>query len=522
MKTFLKILGVVIIILIGVVIYLVINANSIADEKLKKAFANLPEHITITYDDLEFNLLDGDLKFNNSKVRFNKEGTDSIRSFIEISDISILDIDYSEYLFNDQLIIESLILNNPVINHQIGESPAKNNKTDTIGNSSSDSKIPLHIGSLIIKNGSVNVRSKKLDTLVFKTNNSNITIQDVEINNTVTDLLPFTYSNYSGSTENLFVKLGDFEIATINKMGFEDYNVFMEDANIKTKYSKTELSRIITKERDWYDIHIDSIQLKQVRLERFNDTIRKFNSDHLKFCNPEVTIYRNKLERDQYKTKHYYSYGLRHLPFRMDIDSLDISNGTVIYQEKVHVGKQAGEIRFPEFYANVSNLANTNDEETKIYVTSKFMKNTPIEAQWYFKVSDTMETFTFEGDVGRFPTNNINQFSENNTFVRMEGTLNRTYFTIHGNRYQNTIRLKVNYDDFRISILDKEKGKKKKILSALANIFIKKDSDGAWKDYRIGEATQQRIYHKSFYGNLWKILGDGLEHAMTTVKKESD
>ena len=523
MKTFLKILGVVILLIMVVLVYLVINSNSIADKKLQEALKTLPEHIKVTYDDLEFNLLDGDLKFKNSKVRFNKEGTDSIQSIIEISDISIMDIDYSEYLFNDKIIIESLVLNEPIINHQIGNSNNESGPSETSNDSlNSDSKIPLHIGSLIIKNGQVEVTSKKMDTLVFRTENSNINIQDVEINNKVTDLLPFTYTKYSGSTEDLFVKLGDFEFATISSMDFADYNVSMVDASIKTKYSKTELSKVITRERDWYDIHIDSIQLQQVTLARYNDTIRQFKSSLLKFCKPNVTIYRNKLERDQHKVKHYYSYGLRHLPFKMDIDSLEITDGTVVYQEKVNAGKPAGEIRFPEFYANVSNLANTNDDDTKIHVTSKFMKDTPIDVEWNFNVKDTTETYTFVANVGRFPTQHINQFSSNNTYVRLEGTLNKTYFTIHGNRYRNTIRLRVNYDDFKISLIDKEKGKKKKILSALANIFIKKDSDGAWKDYREGEATTERVRNKSFYGNLWKVLGEGLEHAMTSLKKESD
>lgn len=517
-KTFLKILGILLLIIMVTLGYLVVNADSIADKKLRQALSKLPEHIKITYDGLDFDLLEGNLKFKNSQVNFNMEGTDSLQSTIKISDISILDIDYSEYLFNDKILIESLILNNPEIIHHIGKkekdsiSQKQSQTVDT-----TNSQIPLHIGSLIVKNGSVDVISRKLDTLVFTTRGTDINIHDVEINNRVTDLLPFTYSEYWGSTKNLFIKLGDYEFATIDAMDFKNYAVSLVNANIKTKYSRSELSKIITRERDWYDIHIDSVKLSEMHLTRYNDTIRQFDSKLVEIFKPNVTIYRNKLVRDEYVTKHYYGYGLRHLPFKMNIDSLNIKNGTVVYQEKVNARKQAGEIQFPEFNAHVSNLANTNENPTQIHFESNFMKATPIEVQWNFKVSDTTEAYTFEANVGSFPTNSINQFSENNTNVRMEGTLNRTYITIHGNRYQNRIMLKVNYDDFKISLLNEERGKKKTLLSALTNIFIKKDSDNAWKDFRTGEATFNRVYNKSFYGNLWKTIHKGLLDAMTAI-----
>jgi len=73
------------------------------------------------------------------------------------------------------------------------------------------------------------------------------------------------------------------------------------------------------------------------------------------------------------------------------------------------------------------------------------------------------------------------------------------------------------YDDFKVSILNKEKKRKKWLVSTLANIFIAKTSKNEEGGFKKGSGDVNRDQNKSFFNYLWLNLKEGMLKTVTAL-----
>lgn len=279
---------------------------------------------------------------------------------------------------------------------------------------------------------------------------------------------------------------------------------------------------MISVERDHFDIKIDSFSLKSQKFGYEQDSLFYFKSELVELHQPKMSIYRNKLIADDNSIKPLYSKMLRQLKFDLTLSKLLINNGGITYTEKVKAENAAGEIDFSELNATITNLSNTYEpsEKTTINIDAVFMKDTPLNVEWYFDVNDVNDHFIFKADLGKLDANKMNMFTEPNLNVRLEGEIYKTYFTIDGYDHTSTVDLKLNYDDFKVVVMQKNERKKNQFLSAVVNIFIKKNSDHDGSHFRDGSAKVERNKTKSVFNYIWLNASEGLKNAMTGGGKD--
>src|SRR5690606_8006099 len=140
--------------------------------------------------------------------------------------------------------------------------------------------------------------------------------------------------------------------------------------------------------------------------------------------------------------------------------------------------------------------------------------------EWMFDVQNKNDHFTFQAEVGSLVADKMNSFTEPNLKVRLEGQANKTYFTIDGNNDTSTTNMKINYSDFKVTVLQKDGEKKNKLLSAIANIFISKDSEKKNEYYREGTAEATRNKTQSVFNFLWISVKNALTKSMTGKNKK--
>jgi hypothetical protein len=148
------------------------------------------------------------------------------------------------------------------------------------------------------------------------------------------------------------------------------------------------------------------------------------------------------------------------------------------------------------------------------------MKQTPIDIEWYFDINDVNDHFIFKADMGQLNANKMNMFTEPNLNVRLEGEIHKLYFTIDGYDNTSTVDLKLNYEDFKVIIMQKKERKENKFLSAVVNIFVSKDSDKRENQFRNGSASVERDKTKSIFNFIWLNASKGLLNAMTGSGKD--
>lgn len=499
-----------------VVVFIIasISVNIILKNKLETFIKDrLPANMIRTYDDITVESLGGSLSITNASLIIKNKENSVEHTFINVEKLVISNISYWDYLVKDEIHIESISLENPIMayyKHRVLPNP------DTVRKGVINIYKPILIEKLKIDNSKFAIYEKGIDSTMLYTNDFSIEVDGIRVDDkTISRKIPLDFKDYKASSDSVFVKVGAYENLTVKDFSIKDRTAVFKNIHLKTKYSKKELSRIIKKERDHYNLALHSLSLSEIDFG-FKNTVFFAKSKEVSLASPSLEIYRDKLVEDDLKIKPLYSKMLRELPFELTVESLKISDGSIKYEERVKEENMGGSIDFKKLDADISNVSNTHKSPVKTYlkITAEFMDKTPITVNWSFDVQNKNDQFIFKADVGNLHADELNSFTEPNLKVKLEGDAHKTYFTLNGNNETSTTDLKINYSDFRVTVLQKDGEKKNKVLSAIANILISKDSEKNGDNYKEGKAEATRDKTKSVFNFLWISVKNALTNAL--------
>jgi len=306
------------------------------------------------------------------------------------------------------------------------------------------------------------------------------------------------------------MKLGAFENLKIKQIKGTHLKTILSEVELKTKYKPQELHIHISKERDHYDLGIDTVSLANVALD-LNLDQPNINLLVLDLINPNLKIYRDKLVADDLTNKPMISEMIRNIPLKFRIDSFIIKNAEILYKERVHSYNTGGEIIFTNSNIDIQNLTNIDSiSPVKINIHSNFYGKSPITAQWSFDLYNQNDNFTFKAEIDDLDLNEINPFSTPNLNTTMSGEFKKLYCTINGNKNNSTIDLKVNYKDIKISILNKTHQQRNKFYSTLANLVVSKNSETKKSQHKEAQTEVKRDKSKSNINFIILNIKNGL------------
>lgn len=492
-------------------------ADAVISSKLENFLKKeLPETVSVNYESLDVNIWRGSVVMVQPRIINRGTHTSKTNAEIELDTLLVDGFGYWNYLVNNSIHIESVQLRSPKLIYNHNSSIPKNEyKYSAL----EKLKQEIKVGRFNIQNGELNIKDIETDSLLLHTSNLTANVMDIHLDNSsIKRRIPFNYGDYNLSFNDLFYTMGDYEhLKLVSAVITQDQAAFNQ-LKLVTKYSKEKLNQIISIERDHFDVSIPSLVLEAQEFGYKSDSIFYFKSPEVIFESPEMYIYRNKLLADDATRKSLYSKMLRSLKFDLTLSAIKLENATIIYSEKVNADMQAGEISFTQMNADIKNISNTYgaSEKTTLAIDAVFMARTPIKVDWNFDVNNVNDAFVFKVDIGRLPAPDLNPFSKPNLKVQFEGELLKTYATISGDANTARVNMRANYEEFKVNVLDKEGKDEKKLLSAIANLFIKKDSnqssDGFREAFKEGVA---RDYTKSVFNFLWLSLRSGLISVMT-------
>ncbi len=497
-----------------------VSINRILKNKVEKFIQErLPENMVRAYDDITVESFGGSLVVTNASLIIKNKEDGVKHTFINVEKLKISDISYWDYLFNNEIHVEAISLENPMIAYYKDRlKPSK----DSVRQAVARIYKPILVDRVQIKNTKFVIYEKEDDSTKVYTNGLTVEVGGIRVDNgTVIRKIPFEYKDFEAKSDTVFIKVSPYENLTVEGFSIENHNAVFKNLKLKTKYSKRELSRIITKERDHYNLSLESLSIADFDFGfKHNRFFAK--SKQVSLIAPFLEIYRDKLVADDPKIKPLYSKMLRELPFELTVDSLKITDAKIKYEERQKEENMGGSINFEDLDADISNVSNTykSPEKTNLKITADFMDKTPISVDWSFDVQNQNDQFLFKADVGPLVADKMNSFTEPNLKIRLEGHTNKTYFTIDGNNETSKIDMKINYSDFKVSILRKDGKRKNKVLSAIANIFISKNSEKKDDNYREGSAEAARNNTKSVFNFLWISVKNALLKTMTGSNKK--
>ncbi len=497
-------------------------ADAIISSKLENFLkTKLPETVSLDYQSVDINLWNGSLIMVRPTIVNKEKHSSKVNADIALDTLIVEGFGYWNYLVNNNIHVRSIQLRSPRVHYKHDQSIPKNEHK----NSSLDQlQFGIKVDRFNVQNGTLRIRDMQTDSIVLYSESLNANIMGIILDDaSLKKRIPFNYGDYNLSFNDLFYSMGDYENLTIALAEINQEKMVFTQMKMFTKYSKAKLNQIISIERDHFDVTIPSLVLNDQEFGFNQDSIFYFRSPKIIFYNPKMYIYRNKLLADDTTRKYLYSKMIRDMTYDLTLSEIQLVNTTIVYSEKVNLEMPAGKLSFSDLNANIKNISNTYgaEEKTTLDIDAVFMAKTPIHVIWEFDVNDVNDTFIFKTDIGKLPSPDLNPFSQPNLKVKLEGELLHTYATISGDDATSRVTMRANYEDFKVVILDKEGEKKNKVLSALANLFIKKSSDKENDGFRESFKDEiERDKTKSIFNFLWLNLKAGLASIMTGNGKQ--
>ena len=496
--------------------------NTYLKNQLQEIIKNdLPASIIIEYEDIDIDSWGGNASMTNATVRI--KANDSMpRSEVSNASVSLRGLDHWDYFKNKNIHFKKITIHADSLSHY--QQAKKKNKTkqdSSVTNpiKSENLNSTFQIDEFELVTNYIQIFKPKTEELLLKTAHFNLKLEHISPTITETITRPFNYKQIDISYESLFYQMNEFDNLTVDHVHWDGSSLQLTNTQLKTSISRKQLSNRIDKERDHVDLKIKEIIIDSLK---YGDRSGRFymNAPSMILVEPALDIYRDKLLPDDLTTKPLYSQMLRELNFDLMIDSLKIKNGSIIYTEKVNTQSKPGSINFKNLNVNLTNIGNTysqQEKKTKIDIKAIFMKQSPMSLEWEFDVQNPQDKFYLVGSVSKLPVTNLDTFTSPNLGVELQGNLEHTYFTIYGDNYNSHIDMQMTYDDFKVSILNKEKQKKKWFASTVANIFIAKTSKNEDSGFKEGSGEVTRNQTKSFFNYLWINLKEGMLKTVTAL-----
>ena len=490
-------------------------ANSFVKNKVEIYLAEeLPSNIIHSHDDLQLSILRGNIEISNPKVTIIDSISGLNTAVVELKSLNIKNLSIFKLILNKDIDIREIKAVKPVVKIYSQQNKPKDS-SDYESKKTFDNVLSLN--RFVIEDAFIELidLSKPNDSISVKLQGLNLMVENIIVDSvSVKESIPLKYEAIAIDSDSIYLNLGSYEQLQANDFSFDGKNLSLKNMLMNTKYSRKELSNIISKERDHFNIEVSELNATAMSFGR-NDSMSVFNTSMIALNSPKILIYRDKLVNDDLSIKKMYGTMLRELPFELKIDSIVLKDGFLEYSERVRPMGEPGKIVLSKFNVNMSNVGNlqSSEKKTEINISTLFMDSAPMDFYWEFDSKSKSDAFIMRGDIGLLAANKLNVFTEPNVGVKLTGELSSTKFYINGDRTNSDVEFSLSYDDFVVDILQEDK-KKNKFFSGLANVFVKNSSKKEKNNVVEKKSTVKRDQTKSVFNFLWLNVKEGLKDVM--------
>ncbi|TXK73301.1 hypothetical protein [Mesonia sp. HuA40] len=456
-------------------------------------------------------LLGGELVFKELDVRlwqrtarltefyWHKKGDDPV---FEVEEIQVKGVQILKLVFENVLAIDEIQIDQPKIVWVSNKSiPEKKAEKEMKMNAIRVKKVHLQKGSF---------KWLEQDRLKAEVNQINLSINNVVLNNkTVKQVIPINYDSYRFELLDLFLNVNTLQDLKLQRLDLNDSQLQINNLTYTPKYSRAEYVNHIPYEKDLINLKVERVTCKDLKYS-FGQIFSLY-IPNVAIQKGDLQIYRDKTIKDDVRQKKLYSEMLRKLPFNIKIDSVDVHETFIKYQEKL--GKdEMGEVSFEKVSAVIKNLVGgkasfNSRNETKLELKAEFTGISKLDFKYSFLVADSTDAFQFKGSAWEVQDYQINKFFIPALGVQADGSIDALHYNFSGNRNEASGEMIMNYDELKFDVL-KNNGKEKKVMSWLANILVNNKN----KTRKPVEVTGvQRDKTKSFWNFYWRCLQKGLK-----------
>jgi len=480
---------------------LVLILNFYLKKEVRDNMGQQLSEASVNYDEIQVSIIKDQATVAKPKWKVGKYS-------IQTDKILIKNLSYFDYFFHKRIIIGGIDISNPEVifnyNDSVQDSSIKN-KNLHFEKEIVVKKINVFGGCLILKENE-SVSNK------FYLSIKELNFYEILINSrTLKGSLPFEYKGGEIESDSVFYELDEAHNIILKNLKLNDRDLVVKGIRIVPKYSKSEFDRRSSVEKDRFELGLNSIKINGLDWAIKNDSLYLL-APVTHISGADFNVYRNKLLPDDTSIKPLYSQMIRELSIKIKFDSIFIDNSQVEYEEKIILGGSPGKVGFYNLRAEAVNISNMGMKskdfpKTKIHVETLFMNEAPLNLNWEFDVRNIEDDFKISGNMTSMSAEAMNSFLTPTLNVEVEGEIESLFFNFQGNKYKANGDMRLKYNNFKVEVLKKNGDGKNKLLSGLANLFVKKEANSKNLEKKGVEAVRDRT--KSFWNFLWLFIRNG-------------
>jgi hypothetical protein len=298
----------------------------------------------------------------------------------------------------------------------------------------------------------------------------------------------------------------------------EAQKVIIDSALLIPNFSKYAFAKVFDKQTDRISIAVPKAILEGVQFARLTDSalvIAKVQANSF-----ELFSFRDKrVPFMRIRNMPLPMAGFLKLPWRVQIDSVQITNGRVHIEEFPETGNESGTLIFSSIDATLTGLNNRPNESTKgkavLVATGLLMGAGKIHMVSQLPL-DGSSPYHTQGSISNMNLANLDPVLTPWADIQIKSghlkmvTMNFTYTELTSKG-----TLDIDYEDLRITVLNKNKESKNELKSLLINTLVKTNRNQSQSSSkRTGTIDIERDRRRSIF-NLWaKSVLDGLKSGL--------
>jgi hypothetical protein len=334
--------------------------------------------------------------------------------------------------------------------------------------------------------------------------------------------IQFSLSNYR-----YFFADGIYTIAIKRiKSSSEQASLLLEGFNLAPRISDVAFARRKVFEHDRFKLEIPRIECRESDFRKLVQGDVMVQAIHIGEL--QLNVFRDKrFPRNPNQQRKTPQEAFQKLKNYLRIDTIGIHNASIVYGERAPESEKAGKVFFNQINVSIYNL--TNDPErmtvkTPVFVqaTGKVMGKGQLELNLTIPLLANDFQCRYTGGLRQMEAANFNRIFTPNENLRIEnGTVDKVTFAVNVKNGVATGHLKAIYHDLKLSVLDQEKKKERKLLSIIGNLIIKgSNTSDNKRPPKIGEIEYVHTREFGFLGFLWRSLKMGLLTTLTPMNTE--
>jgi hypothetical protein len=207
---------------------------------------------------------------------------------------------------------------------------------------------------------------------------------------------------------------------------------------------------------------------------------------------------------------------LHELKTELDIDSLEIRDGNLVYHESNNNQDPPMKVTFNQLSIEMSEITSIRDSMSyehpmKLRLMANLQNQFALDVTFIYLLLSKSDTFTFSGTLGGGDMTLFNPMLESAANVRfLKGKLRSIHFSVHSNATEAMGQMTMLYSGLEGEILRKDEAESNKFLSWIANQVVKSDNPLSGEEPRVVPLYFNRVMYKGTGNFAFKTLLSGI------------